>query len=102
MMRRPIVKVMTAPAKQVRSDLRFSKDVTLSAEQRDVVVARGCPVQVIACAGAGKTEAVSRRIAALIAGGEAPASIVAFTGLMLRRLHEAAQSAGRPEAAQAG
>jgi DNA helicase II / ATP-dependent DNA helicase PcrA len=34
---------------------------------------------VIACAGSGKTESISRRVAALIAEGTDPASIVAFT-----------------------
>src|SRR5207249_9969429 len=36
-------------------------------------------LQVIACAGSGKTESISRRIASLIAEGAEPGSIVAFT-----------------------
>ena len=36
-------------------------------------------MQIIACAGAGKTETVSQRVASLIAEGVAPRSIVAFT-----------------------
>ena len=36
-------------------------------------------MQVIACAGSGKTESIARRVAALIDEGEEPASIVAFT-----------------------
>lgn len=40
---------------------------------------RGGHLQVIACAGSGKTESISRRVAALIAEGAEPASIVAFT-----------------------
>jgi len=44
-----------------------------------VVEHRGRSLQVIACAGSGKTESISRRIASLIAEGEEPASIVAFT-----------------------
>ena len=53
--------------------------ITLSPSQQEVVAYRGGDLQVIACAGAGKTEAISRRIAALIAEGAEPESIVAFT-----------------------
>lgn len=53
--------------------------ITLSPSQERVVSHRGSPLQVIACAGSGKTESVSRRIASLIAEGAEPASIVAFT-----------------------
>jgi DNA helicase II / ATP-dependent DNA helicase PcrA len=53
--------------------------VTLSPEQEAVVAHRGGDLQVIACAGSGKTESISRRVAALIAEGAEPASIVAFT-----------------------
>lgn len=51
----------------------------LSKEQEQVVSHRGGHLQVIACAGSGKTESISRRVAALIAEGAPPASIVAFT-----------------------
>lgn len=54
-------------------------EVILSSEQEQVVTHRGSDLQVIACAGSGKTESISRRIAALIAEGAEPASIVAFT-----------------------
>src|SRR5437667_1593753 len=53
--------------------------INLSQEQEQVVAHRGSDLQVIACAGSGKTESISRRIAALIAEGAEPASIVAFT-----------------------
>lgn len=53
--------------------------VTLSSQQQAVVDHRGGHLQVIACAGSGKTESISRRMAALIAEGVAPESIVAFT-----------------------
>src|SRR4051812_31190774 len=53
--------------------------IDLSAEQQQVVTHRGTDLQVIACAGSGKTESISRRVAALIAEGSTPASIVAFT-----------------------
>jgi DNA helicase-2/ATP-dependent DNA helicase PcrA len=51
----------------------------VSPEQEQVVAHRGADLQVIACAGSGKTESISRRIAALIAEGAEPASIIAFT-----------------------
>lgn len=40
---------------------------------------RGSHIQIIAAAGSGKTEVVSQRVASLLAEGEAPESIVAFT-----------------------
>lgn len=69
---------------------RATVQVTLTPEQQAVVNHRGGPLQVIACAGSGKTESVSRRIAALIAEGAEPASIVAFTftGRAARELKE--------------
>lgn len=54
-------------------------DMTLSTAQSAVVNHRGSDLQVIACAGSGKTESIARRVAALIDEGEAPDSIVAFT-----------------------
>lgn len=43
------------------------------------VAHRGGHVQIIAAAGSGKTEVVSQRVASLLADGEPPESIVAFT-----------------------
>ena len=51
----------------------------LSPAQQQVVDHRGGDLQVIACAGSGKTESISRRVAVLINEGAEPASIVAFT-----------------------
>src|SRR5438309_1115716 len=51
----------------------------LSPEQEKVVAHRGGHLQVIACAGAGKTEAISRRVSTLIEEGVEPAQIIAFT-----------------------
>ena len=51
----------------------------LSEAQKNIINHRGCDLQIIACAGAGKTEAVSRRVAALLKEGIEPASIIAFT-----------------------
>lgn len=45
----------------------------------DPVTYRGGHLQIIACAGSGKTEAIARRTASLIKDGVEPASIVAFT-----------------------
>lgn len=54
-------------------------DFILSQSQQQVVDHRGGHLQVIACAGSGKTESISRRIAALIGEGEEPQAIIAFT-----------------------
>lgn len=43
------------------------------------VAHRGSHIQIIAAAGSGKTEVVSQRVASLLADGEPPESIVAFT-----------------------
>src|SRR5262245_40610391 len=50
-----------------------------SPEQQKVISYRSGHLQVIACAGAGKTEAISRRVSTLIEEGAEPAQIVAFT-----------------------
>jgi len=52
---------------------------TLSPPQQAVVAHRGGHLQVIACAGSGKTESISRRVASLLAEGVDPEAIVAFT-----------------------
>src|SRR5437870_13683633 len=54
-------------------------EVLLSPTQQRGVDHQGSDLQVIACAGSGKTESISRRVAGLIAEGAEPASIVAFT-----------------------
>ena len=53
--------------------------ITLSPAQLKVVTVRNCDLQVIACAGSGKTESISRRVATLIEEGVEPSSIIAFT-----------------------
>ena len=65
--------------KQVPCVEAFSKSIQLSPEQQKVVNHRGSDLQVIACAGSGKTESISRRIAALITEGVKPEAIIAFT-----------------------
>jgi DNA helicase-2/ATP-dependent DNA helicase PcrA len=50
-----------------------------TSEQQAVISHRGGHLQVIACAGAGKTEAISRRVCSLIEEGTEPSQIVAFT-----------------------
>jgi DNA helicase-2/ATP-dependent DNA helicase PcrA len=51
----------------------------LVGEAAAAVAHRGGHVQIIAAAGSGKTEVVSQRVASLLADGEQPESIVAFT-----------------------
>jgi DNA helicase-2/ATP-dependent DNA helicase PcrA len=51
----------------------------LSPAQLGAVRHRGSDLQLIACAGSGKTETVAQRVAALIDEGVAPEAIVAFT-----------------------
>ncbi len=51
-----------------------------SPEQQEIIDYRGDHLQVIACAGSGKTESIARRIASLIAIDDVePAAIIAFT-----------------------
>jgi len=45
----------------------------------DPVTYRGGHLQIIACAGAGKTEAISRRVASILADGVSPDGVIAFT-----------------------
>ncbi len=51
----------------------------LSEEQRRIIAHRRGHLQVVACAGSGKTETVAQRVATLLAEGAAPNAIVAFT-----------------------
>jgi DNA helicase-2/ATP-dependent DNA helicase PcrA len=78
-----------------------SADFEPSAEQQRVIDYRGGHLQIIACAGSGKTEAISRRVAKLIVDGVPPASIIAFTfteraaeAMKSRILHRVAGSLG--------
>lgn len=51
----------------------------LEGEAARAVAHRGTHVQIIACAGSGKTEVVAQRVAAIIAEGVDPQQVVAFT-----------------------
>jgi len=51
----------------------------LDGDAQRAVQHRGSHMQIIACAGSGKTEVVAQRVADLIAGGVDPAGIIAFT-----------------------
>lgn len=53
--------------------------IKLTTEQKRIIEIRDKNLQVIACAGSGKTESISRRVASLIGDGELPESIIAFT-----------------------
>lgn len=77
MIRSPLSHPSTLPKEETLSTI--APEIRLSKAQKQVVDHRGNHLQVIACAGSGKTESVSRRIAALIKEGEEPASIIAFT-----------------------
>jgi DNA helicase-2/ATP-dependent DNA helicase PcrA len=55
---------------------------TPTLEQQRVIDHRDGHLQVVACAGAGKTEAISRRVATLIDEGVDASQIVAFTFTM--------------------
>lgn len=59
--------------------LRRRGPISLSPEQQAVVSYRDGHLQVVACAGSGKTESISRRVAALIDEGAEPHQIIAFT-----------------------
>lgn len=78
-----------------------SPSFTPTPEQAAVIDHRDGHLQVIACAGAGKTEAISRRVCALIEAGVLPSEIVAFTftdraaqGLKTRITKRVAESRG--------
>lgn len=51
----------------------------LEGDAASAVAHRGGHIQIIAAAGSGKTEVVSQRVSSLLADGEPPESIVAFT-----------------------
>ncbi|HOT94353.1 MAG TPA: ATP-dependent DNA helicase [Methanoregulaceae archaeon] len=51
----------------------------LTPDQERAVASDGRHLVLIACAGSGKTETITRRIARLVSGGVPPSSIVAFT-----------------------
>ncbi len=53
--------------------------ISLSTAQQRAVKHRGSPLQIIACAGSGKTETVSRRAAEIIREGAPPRTVIAFT-----------------------
>ncbi len=73
-----------------------------SPEQQAIIDHRKGHLQIIACAGSGKTEAISRRVAALIEDGVDPSAIIAFTftdraasGLKARITKRIAQAKGK-------
>ncbi len=63
------------------TDRHFLKTfpIPLTAAQQKIVSDRSDRLQLIACAGSGKTRSVASRVANLVYEGEAPDSIVAFT-----------------------
>lgn len=72
--------------------------ITYSTAQQAIIAHRGGHLQVVACAGSGKTETMAVRIATLLAEGVAPSAILAFTftvdaaeGLKTRVLRKVAE-----------
>lgn len=63
----------------VSADVAGSNSLPLSPPQLRAVQHRGSDLQLIACAGSGKTETVAQRVAALIDEDVSPDAIVAFT-----------------------
>ncbi|MQA85101.1 MAG: AAA family ATPase [Streptosporangiales bacterium] len=53
--------------------------ISLTHPQRNAIENTSSCLQVLACAGSGKTEVLARRAARILASGEDPASVVAFT-----------------------
>jgi len=54
-------------------------EIIITPEQKRIIETRNKNLQVVACAGSGKTESISRRVASLIGDGVLPESIIAFT-----------------------
>lgn len=59
-----------------------------SPEQLKVIDQCGGHLQLVACAGTGKTEAVSRRVASLIDEGVKPCQIIAVTFTARAAIHD--------------
>ena len=62
-----------------RTEMTPDAAPALDGDARRAVEHRGSHMQIIACAGSGKTEVVAQRVADLIADGADPAGIIAFT-----------------------
>ena len=60
-------------------DPNASASISYSPEQRAIIAHHHGHLQVVACAGSGKTETVAVRVATLLEAGVAPEGIVAFT-----------------------
>lgn len=72
-------KLASCPPDGRLRDVNHPMTVSLSPSQQRVIDHRATHLQVIACAGSGKTEAISRRVAGLVAEGVEPRAMVAFT-----------------------
>lgn len=55
------------------------KTFEYSPEQKEIIAHRGSHLQVLACAGSGKTTAMAGRVASLLAEGVPPEAVIAFT-----------------------
>ena len=65
---------MTTPASNI-----YETGFTPTQGQRQIIENHSGDLQVIACAGSGKTESISRRVAEILRCGALPESVVAFT-----------------------
>lgn len=74
-----VVAVQRLPILSVPNDMEAKITSGLSPEQRQAVLTKSRFVRIIASAGAGKTETLTRRIVYLLACGVRPDKIVAFT-----------------------
>src|SRR5437867_5699019 len=81
--KRPILGSLASANSATREDRYPGQRMDLTPSQRKAIAYKGGNLQLIACAGSGKTEVVARRVVHLLTGGEggglAPRNIVAFT-----------------------
>ena len=57
----------------------MSEEISLTEAQLEAITTIDRNVQIIACAGSGKTEVITRKVIELMKNGIAPDNIVAFT-----------------------
>jgi DNA helicase-2/ATP-dependent DNA helicase PcrA len=71
--------MMLSPDSSSASTARDHGGIVYSPAQQAIIAHRDGHLQVVACAGSGKTETMAMRIATLLAEGVAPSQILAFT-----------------------
>jgi hypothetical protein len=68
-----------SPNSSAASTARDTVGIVYPEAQQDIIAHREGHLQVVACAGSGKTETMAVRIATLLAEGVVPSQILAFT-----------------------